>query len=175
MPISIHAANRAALGCVKSSGIITRIGGWLVLGRGFGHDREVLEGLTIDAADLSAGFLSNFGGWSTGSCHRLFEIEKSLGMRDFTGSCLTVVFAALAVSRWIEAEASWSFRKFVKTSRCNVTTGIRVGRHAVTTAGPLRATTAKYPELSRAAAGCALVWANSGISLRTFLAGHASG
>ena len=102
MPVSIHDANRAALGCMKSGGMTTRIG---------------------------------------------------RRKRDFTGSCLTVVFAALAVSRWIEAEASWSFRKFVKTSRCNVTTGIRVGRQAVTTAGPLRAAAAKYPELSRAAAG----------------------
>jgi len=30
---------------------------------------------------------------------------------------LTIVFAALAVSRWIEARTGWSIRKFVKTAR----------------------------------------------------------
>ena len=30
---------------------------------------------------------------------------------------LTIVFVALAVSRWIEAQTGWSIRKFVKTAR----------------------------------------------------------
>ena len=63
--------------------------------------------------------------------HRLFEIEKSFRMskhdlqarpiyhhqRDSIEAHLTIVFAALAVSRWIEAQTGWSIRKFVRTAR----------------------------------------------------------
>ena len=37
--------------------------------------------------------------------------------RDSIEAHLTIVFAALAVSRWIEAQTGWSIRKFVKTAR----------------------------------------------------------
>ena len=71
--------------------------------------------------------------------HRLFEIEKSFRMskhdlqarpiyhhqRDSIEAHLTVVFAALAVSRWIEARTGWSIRKFVKTARRYRTVEIR--------------------------------------------------
>ena len=63
-----------------------------------------------------------------GSYRRLFEIEKSFRMsksdlqarpiyhrkRDSIEAHLTIVFAALAVSRWIEARTGWSIRKFVR-------------------------------------------------------------
>ena len=65
-----------------------------------------------------------------GSYHELWNIEKSFRMsksdlqarpiyhrkRDSIEAHLTIVFAALAVSRWIEAQTGWSIRKFVKTS-----------------------------------------------------------
>jgi transposase len=65
------------------------------------------------------------------SYHRLFEIEKSFRMakselqarpiyhhlRDSIEAHLTVVFAALAVSRLIDHQTGWSIRKFVKTAR----------------------------------------------------------
>ena len=38
-------------------------------------------------------------------------------LRDSIEAHLTIVFAALAVSRWIEHQAGWSIRKFVKTTR----------------------------------------------------------
>ena len=61
-----------------------------------------------------------------GSYHRLFEIEKSFRMPksdlqarpiyhregDSIEAHLTIVFAALAVSRWIEARTGWSIREF---------------------------------------------------------------
>ena len=50
---------------------------------------------------------------------------------------LTVVFAALAVSRWIEAQTGWSIRKFVKTARRYRTIEIQAGRQTITAAGPL--------------------------------------
>jgi hypothetical protein len=66
-----------------------------------------------------------------GAYHQLFQIEKSFRMaksdlqarpiyhykRDPIEAHLTIVFAALAVSRWIEARTGWSIRKFVRTAR----------------------------------------------------------
>jgi hypothetical protein len=47
------------------------------------------------------------------------------------------VFAALAVSRWIEAQTGWSIRKFVRTARRYRTIEIQVGNHTITAADPL--------------------------------------
>src|SRR5437879_10088381 len=37
--------------------------------------------------------------------------------RDSIEAHLTIVFAALAVSRWIEHQTGWSIKKFVRTAR----------------------------------------------------------
>lgn len=37
--------------------------------------------------------------------------------RDSLEAHLTIVFAAMAVSRWIENTTGWSIRRFVKTAR----------------------------------------------------------
>ena len=47
------------------------------------------------------------------------------------------MFAALAVSRWIETRTGWSIRKFVKTARRYRTIQIQAGQHTVTAADPL--------------------------------------
>ena len=63
--------------------------------------------------------------------HRLIEVEKSFCMskhdlaarpiyhhkRDPIEAHLTIVFAALAISRWIEQRTAWSIRKFVRPRR----------------------------------------------------------
>ena len=86
-----------------------------------------------------------------GSYHQLWNIEKSFRMaksdlqarpvyhrkRDSIEAHLTIVFAALAVSRWIEARTGWSIRKFVKTARRYRTVKIRAGQHVITAADPL--------------------------------------
>jgi hypothetical protein len=83
--------------------------------------------------------------------HRLFQIEKSFRMskhdlqarpiyhhqRDSIEAHLTIVFAALAVSRWIENRTGWSIKKFVKTARRYRTIEIQAGAHTVTAADPL--------------------------------------
>jgi transposase len=88
-----------------------------------------------------------------GAYHRLFEIEKSFRMsksdlqarpiyhrkRDSIEAHLTIVFAALAVSRWIEHTTGWSIRKFVRTARRYRTIEIQAGDHTVTAADPLPA------------------------------------
>jgi hypothetical protein len=86
-----------------------------------------------------------------GSYHRLFEIEKSFRMskhdlqarpiyhhlRDSIEAHLSIVSAALAVSRWIEHQTGWSIRKFVKTARRYRTIQIQAGQHTITAADPL--------------------------------------
>ena len=57
--------------------------------------------------------------------------------RDSIEAHLTVVFAALAVSRWIEAQTGWSIRKFVRTARRYHTIEIKAGAHTITAADPL--------------------------------------
>jgi transposase len=57
--------------------------------------------------------------------------------RDSIEAHLTIVFAALAVSRWIEAQTGWSIRKFVKTARRYRTIEIQAGRQTITAADPL--------------------------------------
>ncbi len=83
--------------------------------------------------------------------HRLFEIEKSFRMaksdlqarpvyhrtRDSIEAHLSIVFAALALSRWIEATTGWSIRKFVRTARRYRTIEIQAGEHTITAADPL--------------------------------------
>jgi hypothetical protein len=85
--------------------------------------------------------------------HRLFQIEKSFRMskhdlqarpiyhhqRDSIDAHLTIVFAALAVSRWIEDRTGWSIKKFVRTARRYRTIEIQIGGHTITAADPLPA------------------------------------
>ncbi|MFB6392393.1 IS1634 family transposase [Polymorphospora lycopeni] len=83
--------------------------------------------------------------------HRLFQIEKSFRMskhdlqarpiyhhqRESIEAHLTIVFAALAVSRWIEDRTGWSIKKFVRTTRRYRTIEIQFGTHTITAADPL--------------------------------------
>ena len=50
---------------------------------------------------------------------------------------LTIVFAALAVSHWIETQTGWSIKKFVRTARRYRTVQIKAGRQTLTAADPL--------------------------------------
>jgi transposase len=83
--------------------------------------------------------------------HRLFQIEKSFRMskhdlqarpiyhhqRESIEAHLTIVFAALAVSRWIEDRTGWSIKKFVRTARRYRTVRINAGGQTLTAADPL--------------------------------------
>jgi Transposase DDE domain len=85
--------------------------------------------------------------------HQLFQAEKSFRMaksdlqarpvyhhlRDSIEAHLTIVFAALAVSRWIENTTGWSIRRFVRTARRYRTIEIQAGDHIITAADPLPA------------------------------------
>jgi hypothetical protein len=47
------------------------------------------------------------------------------------------VFAALAVSHWIEHQTGWSIKKFVRTARRYRTVQIKAGRPSLLAADPL--------------------------------------
>jgi transposase len=86
-----------------------------------------------------------------GSYHPLWNIEKSFRMsksdlrarpifhrnRASIEAQLTIVFAALAITRFIEDRTGWSIRKFVRTARRYRTARIRAGQHILTAEDPL--------------------------------------
>jgi len=102
-----------------------------------------LKGYTTNLTGTSAGFVID-------AYHRLWRIEKAFRMskhdlqarpiyhhkRQSIEAHLTIVFAALAVSHWIEQRTGWSIKKFVRTARRYRTVKIRAGRHTLTAAEP---------------------------------------
>ena len=83
-----------------------------------------------------------------GAYHRLFQIERSFRMskhdlaarpiyhhkRASIEAHLTIVFAALAVSRLVEDRTGWSIRRFVQTARRYRTVQIHTGNGQLLTA-----------------------------------------
>ena len=81
-----------------------------------------------------------------GAYHQLWHIEKSFRMskhdlrarpiyhhkRESIQAHLNIVFAALAITRFIEDRTGWSIKKFVRTTRRYRRVQIRVGQHLVT-------------------------------------------
>ena len=57
--------------------------------------------------------------------------------RESIDAHLTIVFAAMAVSHYIETQTSWSIKKFVRTARRYRTVQIKAGRQILTAADPL--------------------------------------
>lgn len=122
-----------------------------------GGTKKVNRTLEAKARALAGikGYITNLDGVTAefviDAYHRLFHIEKSFRMskhdlqarpiyhhkRDSIEAHLTVVFAALAVSRWIEARTGWSIRKFVRTTRRYRTIEIQAGTQIITAADPL--------------------------------------
>jgi hypothetical protein len=88
-----------------------------------------------------------------GAYHRLFEIEKSFRMskhdlqarpiyhhkRESIEAHLNIVFAALALTRWVEATTGCSIRRFVQTARRYRTITVQAGQHTITAADPASA------------------------------------
>jgi hypothetical protein len=86
-----------------------------------------------------------------GAYHRLFQIEKSFRMskhdlqarpiyhhkRKSIEAHLSIVFAALAVTRHVEDRTGWSIKRFVRTTRRYRTVHINAGGHILTAADPL--------------------------------------
>lgn len=87
----------------------------------------------------------------TNAYHQLWHVEKSFRMskhdlkarpiyhhkRESIEAHLSIVFAALAITRVVESATSWSIKKFVRTARRFRTVQIRVGHHTVTAEDPI--------------------------------------
>ncbi len=58
-------------------------------------------------------------------------------IRESIEAHLTIVFAALAVSHWIEHRTGWSIKKFVRTARRYRTVPIQAGSQILTAAEPV--------------------------------------
>jgi hypothetical protein len=128
-----------------------------------GGTRSVNRTLEAKARALAGlkGYLTNLAACPDGTpitpefvidaYHRLFQIEKSFRMskhdlqarpiyhrqRDSIEAHLSIVFAALAISRWIEDRTGSSIKKFVRTARRYRTIEIQAGAHTITAADPL--------------------------------------
>src|ERR1700722_1067036 len=128
-----------------------------------GEVRSVHRGLEANARSLAGvkGYKTNLAATTDGepgtadfvisSYHELWRIEKSFRMsksdlqarpiyhrkRDSIEAHLSIVFAALAVTRWIEARTGWANRKIDKRARRYRTIEIRAGRQTITAADPI--------------------------------------
>ena len=101
------------------------------------------KGYTTNLTDQSVQFVID-------AYHQLWRIEKSFRMskhdlaarpiyhhkRESIEAHLTIVFAALAVSHWIEHQTGWSITRFVRTARRYRTMQIRAGNQTLTAADP---------------------------------------
>jgi transposase len=138
---------------VKRNRFIQLTGGTRSVNRDLEEKARALAGIKGYATNLRAcpdGTLVT-AEFVIGAYHQLFQIEKSFRMaksdlqarpvyhrtRDSIEAHLTIVFAALAVSRWIEHQTGWSIRKFVKTARRYRTIQIQAGTHTITAADTL--------------------------------------
>jgi hypothetical protein len=148
-------AEKAAAGIVpvKRNRFITLAGGQTSVNRELEAKARALAGLKgyttnlaacPDRTPVTAEFVIS-------SYHQLWRIEKSFRMskhdlkarpvyhhkRESIDAHLSIVFAALAVTRFIEDRTGWSIKRFVRTARRYRTIQIRAGQHLLTAEDPL--------------------------------------
>ena len=147
-----------------------------------------LEAKTRALAGLK-GYATNLTGASaefvTEAYHRLWRIEKAFRMskhdlqarsiyhhkRESIEAHLTIVFAALAVSHWIETRTGWSIKKFVRTARRYRTVTIRAGRHTLTAAELVPTTSQKHsPRSTHPKVRTSLIRTNGFVTLESHCA-----
>ena len=151
----IAKAERAVAGqtAVKRNRFVQLSGGTRTVNRTLETKARALAGLKGYATNLAAcpDGTPVTAEFVIDAYHRLFQIEKSFRMskhdlrarpiyhhkRESIEAHLTIVLAALAVSRWLEQRTGWSIKRFVRTARRYRTVTIRVGDHALTAADPL--------------------------------------
>ena len=112
-----------------------------------GGNRTVNRTLEVKARALAGikGYVTNMTNPTPevviGAYHQLWRVEKSFRMSkhdlrarpiyhhklESIDAHLNIVFAALAISRHIEAQTDWSIRRFVQTARRYRTVTIRAG------------------------------------------------
>jgi hypothetical protein len=147
------AANAVAgLAPVKRNRFIQLSGATKTVNRALEAKARSLAGLKGYLTNLTAGHDGTpvTAEFVISAYHRLFEIERSFRMskhdlqarpiyhhkRESIEAHLSIVFAALAVSRWIEDATGWSIKKFVRTARRYRTVEIQAGPHTITAEQP---------------------------------------
>jgi transposase len=144
----VKKAERAIQGLapVKRNRFIQLTGGVRQINRPLETKARALAGLKsyITNLDATAEFVID-------AYHQLWHVEKAFRMskhdlkarpiyarkRESIEAHLTIVFAALAISHWIEEHTGWSIKKFVKTLRRYRTIEINTGHHTITAEDPL--------------------------------------
>jgi transposase len=105
-----------------------------------------------------------------GAYHQLWAIEKSFRMpkhdlkartiyhhkRESIDAHLTIVFAALVITRFIQHCNGWSIKKVVRTARRDRTVQIRAGQRILTAEDPLPADLRDAPRPDHLTKPCAL-------------------
>jgi hypothetical protein len=147
----IAKAEKAVAGeiAVKRNRFVKLSGGTRKVNRSLEHKARALAGIKGYWTDLDPDIAD--AKFVIGSYRRLFTIERSFRMSkhdlqarptyhrkiESIDAHLTIVFAALAISRWIEDRTGWSIKKFVRTARRYHTVEIAAGQQIVTAADPL--------------------------------------
>lgn len=142
-------AEKAVAGqvAVKRNRFVQLSGGTKTVNRELEAKTRALAGLKGYVTNLDAPTAD----FVIGAYHQLWQVEKSFRMsksdlrarpifhhkKDSIEAHLTVVFAALAVTRWLERTTGWSIKKLVKTLRRYHTVQIQAGDQTVTAADPL--------------------------------------
>lgn len=124
-----------------------------------GAEKTVNRDLEAKARGLAGikAYVTNLIDWPPekviAAYHQLYQVEKSFRMsksdlrarpifhheRESIDAHLTIVFTALAISRWLETETGWSIRKIVKTLRRYRTIQVKIGTQTITAKDPLPA------------------------------------
>ena len=123
----------AGQAAVKRNRFVQLSGGTKSINRQLEAKARALAGLKGYITNLDAPTAE----YVMGAYHQLWQIEKSFRMsktdlrarpiyhhkRDSIEAHLTIVFAALAVSRWLERQTGWSIKKLI--TACAATTPSR--------------------------------------------------
>jgi hypothetical protein len=133
---------------VKSNRFVTITGGTKTVNRELEMKARNLAGWKsyISNLDAAAEFI-------IGAYHQLWHVEHSFRMskhdlrarpvfhhkRESIDAHLAIVFAALAVSHWIEQATGWTISRFVKALRLYRQVGLNVNGRAVTAEQPIPA------------------------------------
>ena len=145
----VSKAERAVAGKVpvKRNRFVTLTGGQRTVNRALEAKTRALAGIK--------GYVTNMPNPTPdvviGAYHQLWHVEKSFRMskhdlrarpiyhhkHESIDAHINIVFAALAVTRHIEIQTSWSIKKFVRTARRYRTIEIRAGSAQLTAEDPL--------------------------------------
>ncbi|MGV9713338.1 IS1634 family transposase [Gordonia sp. NPDC003424] len=132
---------------VKRNRFVTLKGADKTVNRDLETRARTLAGWKAYATNIS----SPTADFVIGTYHNLWKIEKSFRMskhdlaarpiyhrlRDSIDAHLSIVFAALAITRVIEARSGWSIKKFVTTARRYRAITIQAGEHTINAADPI--------------------------------------